>query len=229
MNETEKTNRLRGPDFMARHFAGRVIDIGSGGSPVTAHCEPFDVAEGDAGRIDEVREHGAYDCVHSSHCLEHMVDARDAIRRWWRLVRPGGHLIVVVPDEDLYEQGIWPSRFNGDHKWSFRLGDKQPLWSPVSLDLRAMMAELPGATVVSAECQDQHYDHALYRHAVEKEKHPQLRHHAMVSIQRMSARGILTVPVLEEMLRFVHGLGATVDQTIGPALAQIQVVARKAD
>lgn len=39
--------------------------------------------------------------------------------------RPGGHLVVTAPDEDLCEHGPWPSRFNGDHKWSFTIHKPQ--------------------------------------------------------------------------------------------------------
>ena len=50
-----------------------------------------------------------------------MRDPRSAIAQWWGLVKPGGVLFVIVPDEDLYEQGFWPSRFNCDHKWTFTI------------------------------------------------------------------------------------------------------------
>jgi hypothetical protein len=53
---------------------------------------------------------------------------------WIRVVRPGGHLVVSVQDEDLYEQGVWPSRFNDDHKVSFTLC-KHHSWSPVSVNV----------------------------------------------------------------------------------------------
>jgi len=40
----------------------------------------------------------------------------------------------MVPDEDLYEQSVWPSTFNADHKWSFTIG-KASSWSPQSINL----------------------------------------------------------------------------------------------
>ena len=45
-----------------------------------------------------------YDFVHSSHCLEHMRDPARAMHNWLRILKPGGHLVCLVPDEDLYEQ-----------------------------------------------------------------------------------------------------------------------------
>ena len=63
----------------------------------------------------------SYDFVHSSHTLEHMRDAAEALCNWWRILAPGGYLIVVVPDWELYEQGVWPSQWNSDHKQRFSL------------------------------------------------------------------------------------------------------------
>jgi SAM-dependent methyltransferase len=64
---------------------------------------------------------GSFDFVASSHCLEHLHDPSDALLAWSQVVKPGGFLIVTVPDFDLYEGGRWPSRYNGDHKWKFTL------------------------------------------------------------------------------------------------------------
>ena len=44
------------------------------------------------------------------------------------MLEPGGHLIVTVPDEDLYEQGHFPSDYNRDHKWTFTI-HKPKSWS----------------------------------------------------------------------------------------------------
>ena len=59
--------------------------------------------------LDFVDANRPFDFVFSSHCLEHMQDPVKcpSLRDWWQLVRPGGVLIVIVPDEDLYEQGIF--------------------------------------------------------------------------------------------------------------------------
>ncbi|MBK8741304.1 MAG: class I SAM-dependent methyltransferase [Betaproteobacteria bacterium] len=122
MDEARKTNALRGAAFAAQYLDGRVIDIGAGRDLVSANAERFDIDDGDANFISRFRPAGAYDAVHSSHCLEHMHDPPAALAEWWSLLKPGGYLILVVPDEDLYEQGIWPSIFNRDHKATFRLG-----------------------------------------------------------------------------------------------------------
>ena len=89
-----------------------------------------------------------------------MVDPVNALNEWWSLIKPGGYLVLVVPDEDLYEQGTWPSRFNADHKHTFRL-NKNESWSPVSFDVLKLVNELPGVKVISAEIQDADYNHQL--------------------------------------------------------------------
>jgi SAM-dependent methyltransferase len=97
--------------------------------------------------------------VYSSHCLEHLADPWRAVRRWWEVLRPGGHLLLVVPDEDLYEQGCWPSRFNTGHRWTFTI-DKSRSWSPVSINLAQLVAQLPARHVIWLRTCDDGYEYA---------------------------------------------------------------------
>jgi O-methyltransferase len=69
-----------------------------------------------------------------------MVDVREALNNWICIVKPGGFLIITVPDEDLYEQGQWPSRFNSDHKWSFTI-HKNRSQLPRSINVIDLCAE----------------------------------------------------------------------------------------
>ncbi len=63
--------------------------------------------------------------MYSSHCLEHLHVPQEAIKNWFRILKPFGFLIVVVPSRELYEKRVTlPSRFNPDHK---------TLWSPMTL------------------------------------------------------------------------------------------------
>lgn len=39
----------------------------------------------------------AYDFVLSSHCLEHVANPLKALEEWRRIIRPGGHLLLIVP------------------------------------------------------------------------------------------------------------------------------------
>jgi SAM-dependent methyltransferase len=222
MNEAEKTNRIRGPAFIEKYLQGKVIDIGAGTDLVCRWAEGFDVDEGDANVITKYRSTDAYDAVHSSHCLEHMHDPEAALLEWWSLLKPGGYLITVVPDEDLYEQGVWPSLFNADHKATFRL-NKAASWSPVSYDIRELVGRLPGCEIISAELQDRGYDRSLQRKFGDKQR----------TIRRLNRiyRVVKRIPRSRRLLLLVQRLaflcGAGVDQTLGDAVAQIQVVARK--
>lgn len=57
------------------------------------------------------------DYVYSSHCLEHIEDSLGAISEWFRVLRVGGHMVIIVPHQFLYEKRYsLPSQWNADHK-----------------------------------------------------------------------------------------------------------------
>src|SRR5678810_1041364 len=99
-----------GPRFQ-RYLVGKGIDIGSGNDPIVADAFCWDKEQGDAQLLEDLPDE-LFDYVFSSHCLEHMRNPLEAILNWWRVLRPGGYMVILVPDEDLYEQGVWPSIFN---------------------------------------------------------------------------------------------------------------------
>lgn len=122
----------------------------------------WDIEDGDAQFMKGVAD-GAFDFVHSSHCLEHLHDPLEGLRNWLRVTRPGGHVVVTVPDEDLYEQGVFPSTFNRDHKVTFTLY-KQRSWSATSINLLDMLTRLgPEAQVERIERLTASYRFALPR------------------------------------------------------------------
>ena len=149
--------RLRDPGFASRYFVGYGIDIGSGPDPLGNQrfygawpmldaCREWDMPDGDAQFLEGIPDE-TFDFVYSSHTLEHMVDPLIALHNWWRVLKRGGYLIVVVPDEDMYEQGVWPSTFNGDHKHTFAVGKDGRSWSPVSKDIDFMVRALRGEII----------------------------------------------------------------------------------
>jgi SAM-dependent methyltransferase len=158
MNETTKTKQYWGA---IEHQAtrGQGIDIGCGPDPVTPNVRRFDLEHGDANFPSQhVKEQ--FDFVYSSHCLEHMHDPRLTILDWWKLVKPGGYLFILVPDEDLYEQGVFPSRFNHDHKATFTISKAQS-WSPKSINVLDLANSLPDGRMLSLELQDRGYDRSM--------------------------------------------------------------------
>lgn len=150
MHESSKAliRRLHDSRYATRYFVGHGIDIGAGPDPLGQYIEQFplmrgcrawDLADGDAQLLATLAD-ASLDFAHSSHCLEHMRDPREALHHWLRVLRPGGHLAVTVPDEDMYEQGIFPSTFNRDHKWTFTM-HKAKSWSDKSVNLMSLLTE----------------------------------------------------------------------------------------
>jgi SAM-dependent methyltransferase len=136
-------------NFVRRYFVGKGIDIGGKLDPLSHHSEfypqistlqAWDLNDGDAQFMKGVADE-TFDFVYSSHCLEHLHDPREGLINWFRILKPNGHLIVTVPDEDLYEQGVFPSSFNDDHKWTFTLF-KTKSWSERSLNLLSLFTDL---------------------------------------------------------------------------------------
>lgn len=44
----------------------------------------------------------SFDSLIARHNLEHYVDTVQVLREWYRVLRPGGTLAVIVPDEEAY-------------------------------------------------------------------------------------------------------------------------------
>jgi SAM-dependent methyltransferase len=161
MKELSKSipRRMRDPNFMRRYFVGNGVDIGGKPDPLTLYAEFFplmntvkvwDLEDGDAQFMGGVPD-DTFDFVHSSHCLEHLHDPAEGLRNWLRVTKPGGYVVVMIPDEDLYEQGVFPSTFNRDHKRTFTLY-KQRSWSNSSVNVLELLTDLgPRAQVEKVE------------------------------------------------------------------------------
>lgn len=173
MHEASKapSRRLHDSRFATRYFVGNGIDIGCGPDPVSQYAEQFplmqqvknwDLPDGDAQYLATIPD-SSFNFVHSSHCLEHMVDPKIAMQNWLRVLKPGGHLIITIPDEDLYEQGAFPSSFNNDHKWTFTI-HKQQSWSTKSINLLNFLADFSDiAQILKLELLDASYRFKLNR------------------------------------------------------------------
>jgi len=131
MKEQSKAAKRRFNDgyFHSQYFVGNGIDVGSGDDSLASYARVFsgiksirewDKADGDAQYLSNCPDN-SYDFLHSSHCLEHMVDVSIAMQNWARVVKSGGFLIVTVPDFGMYENNVWPSEYNKDHKWAFSM------------------------------------------------------------------------------------------------------------
>lgn len=109
--------------FIDRYLSGSaILDIGYKGYesdvvPILPHAIGIDLDyPGYDGKVLPFAD-GSQDAVFSSHCLEHIADYPQAVREWFRVLKSGGHLVIVVPHQFLYEKRTRPpSRWNEDHK-----------------------------------------------------------------------------------------------------------------
>jgi SAM-dependent methyltransferase len=220
MNEATKTRALWTERELS-FLRGTGIDIGCGSDPVLPGVLPFDLEHGDANEITEhVRD--TFDFVFSAHCLEHMHSPRVAILEWWKLVKPGGCLFFIVPDEDLYEQGFWPSVFNPDHKATFTMS-RSTRWSTVSVNVLDLVASLPGGEVIDVRLQDEGYERCYLR----RWRCPRGWALLMAALRWKMLKLFRNLGISAQLNWFATVFQAPIDQTICVATAQIQAVVRK--
>ncbi len=92
---------------------GDGVDLGFGGDainetairvdlpqPYATGVQPTQLA-GDAADLRWFKD-GVLDYVYSSHLLEDFADTPGVLREWLRVIRPGGHLVILCPDEARY-------------------------------------------------------------------------------------------------------------------------------
>jgi len=103
-----------GPDKVWPHLLG--IDSGKDTKLFGIAMKP-DVVLPDCTRLTMFAD-GCTETVFSSHLLEHVEDTVGALREWWRVLRPGGHLILYLPHKDFYPNIGQPGA-NPDHKHDF--------------------------------------------------------------------------------------------------------------
>lgn len=121
--------RFNNGHFHNRYFVGNGIDIGAGDDSLVQWLHVFkgikfvktwDLPEGDAQFMNGI-ENETYDFVTANHCLEHLNDPIEGMLNWLRITKPGGFVIVLVPDFSMYEREIFPSVYNNQHKSAFTL------------------------------------------------------------------------------------------------------------
>ena len=124
-----------GPSKAFPHFTG--VDNLKDVQLFGAEMHP-DVVVETCERLDDC-ESESQDFVFSSHLLEHIDDYAAALKEWWRVIKPGGYLVLYLPHKDLYpnkgEEGS-----NPDHKHDF-----------MPTDIKAAMRDLGGWSLLVNE------------------------------------------------------------------------------
>jgi len=136
MAETSKAFLRRLQDgFFEKYIDGKYgIDIGVGRIDSVHGADPIKIENCIAHDRDDCDAHemsifndNEFEFVHASHVLEHMQDPILAIKNWFRITKPNGHLIIAVPDRDAYERKkTLPSRWNADHKFFLTAYKSEP-------------------------------------------------------------------------------------------------------
>ena len=118
--ETTKAYSRRAREgFFEKYCEGKGLDIGFGSDLITEDAKGYDFEHGNAQYLKWIKD-SSYDFVYSSHTIEHLPDPAEGIKNWYRVVKPGGYLIIYLPHRELYEKKkTLPSRFNHDHRHFF--------------------------------------------------------------------------------------------------------------
>jgi ADP-heptose:LPS heptosyltransferase len=142
------------------YLGASCLDLGCGPTKVYPHFIGVDSCKdtalfgipmkpdlaGDVERL-EIFADSSFETVFSSHTLEHLQDYRGALREWWRLVKPGGFLILYLPHRDHYPR-IGDPNGNPDHKHDFdpldivlAMTELAPDWSLLENQTRTQLRE----------------------------------------------------------------------------------------
>jgi SAM-dependent methyltransferase len=124
MNKTEYPSETAKYLHLTAGFCwGCGVDIGSQGSGVVPWAFNFDLPpdefafynsgnqprgpiqlRGDAHKLPFDSDSLAF--VYSSHLLEDFLDWEPVLREWVRVIKPGGYLIILVPDKELWAAAL---------------------------------------------------------------------------------------------------------------------------
>ena len=121
MGEATETAKYR--HLTTQYCIGNGVDIGCGGSPVVPSAIAFDLPAdiyakyhsgltpdrdiqwgGDAHSMPF--KDAVCDYVYSSHLIEDFFDWDPLLREWARVIKPGGFLVILLPDKTLWNDAI---------------------------------------------------------------------------------------------------------------------------
>lgn len=120
MSETAKYR-----DFALSYCTGNGCDIGSGGDPIRPEAIQIELSESTYAWYNSnhapatpIQWHGddAYlhlpfkdetlDYVYSSHLIEDFLDWQPLLREWTRVLKIGGHLVLLAPEKERWNYAI---------------------------------------------------------------------------------------------------------------------------
>lgn len=110
--------------FVVPYTRGTGLDIGSGQARWFKHWITVDSGKDFGKRVADLHLDGSkplpfkdatYDFIVASHLIEHIKEWQVTLAEWWRVIKPGGHLVLYWPHPELYPRVGQPGA-NPDHK-----------------------------------------------------------------------------------------------------------------
>ena len=125
---TKATSRRLNDPVWRKIFAGQGLDVHieedtlkqDDWHGITSLCH-FGPSSGDYNYLSTYYQKNQFDFIHASQVLHCARNPRECIKDWVKSVKPGGYVVISVPDFYIYEHGNWPSKYNSDHKSSWSI------------------------------------------------------------------------------------------------------------
>lgn len=178
MYEITKATFLRWSQNRIYHqvFKGDGLHINPGDDPIKAKNFPcVDSVDRitltpltiEKDKLEEKLENKQYDFVFAGNIAGYEDEPLEVIKHYLKAVKPKGHLILTFPDEDLYEQGNFPSIFNPGHKKTFSIY-KQESWSGKHYNILDIIDNIDEASCRKIELVDTNYNYSLIGSGVDQ-------------------------------------------------------------
>ena len=112
---------------LLRFCKGQGLDLGCGSKKIKDSAIGCDLGKGGNSAADfsidlecglTLFASDTFDFIFSSHYLEHVKNPLGVLQEWWRVIRPGGNLVLYLPHADLYPR-MGHEGANPDHKSDF--------------------------------------------------------------------------------------------------------------
>ena len=125
------------PD-VRKYTEGNGLDLGAGQGKIRLEALGIDFGSNGIAWVGDVTDlhwfkDNVLDYVFSSHCLEHVIDDSAVLREWMRAIKPGGYIILYLPDDEEFDNTEMVA--NGEHKHVYTLTSLMELLANVRLEI----------------------------------------------------------------------------------------------
>ena len=116
-----ESGKVRDMENLMKFIKGKIADVGCGPDKITPDAIGYDGKKLDGVNVDGegcwINKDEVYDTVFSSHFLEHTANPFDYMIDWYGALKPGGHLVLYLPDQRWYDNNNNPEHL---HSWNYR-------------------------------------------------------------------------------------------------------------